>query len=318
MQYSDALELRTELEEWWRSDGGQHFSRGWSEARGKETLGGRAMTPLVGDIEIGKLATAAPFFVTNEMVDLLEASSKTFPATEFRREDLPVDSGFVLLARPLSFIDVHGKEYSFSAFSWGLAADPHNIDVWGVHLALYIHAAHDPERERLYRDGRTFTKFATLGLLHETPWSFGRDFNDPNQWTVRMDGVTPPPEALTSGLETMRAIHAFFILCWQKIAAPRETLADRAVRRRTQRFMPDRPVPLIRVVTLRRYREPREGDEPVGSSRTYSHQWIVNGFWRNHWYPSENRHKPLWIAPHVKGPKDKPLQVKDSVFVWRR
>jgi hypothetical protein len=236
--YSYALELRTELEEWWRSPGGQDFSRGWTRHRRPNVIG--AMPP-IGDIEQSKLGIAAPFFVTEEMVDLLEHSGKSFPPTEFRREDLPLDHGFVLLARPIPFLDIRKKEYNFSAFSWGLTGptiDPN--DSWGIHLSLYIHEAHDPERADLHDGSPKNYKFPTLALIHETPWRFGNDFLDRNSWQARdprLDDV--PDDVLEGSMATLRAIHAFFILSWQKIATPQNAQADRPVRRRAQRLWPE-------------------------------------------------------------------------------
>jgi hypothetical protein len=37
--------------------------------------------------------------------------------------------------------------------------------------------------------------------------------------------------------------------------------------------------------------------------REFSHRWLVSGHFRNQWYSSEQTHKVIWIAPHVKGPK---------------
>ncbi len=50
-----------------------------------------------------------------------------------------------------------------------------------------------------------------------------------------------------------------------------------------------------------------------GEGRDYSHRWIVGGHWRNQWYPSREVHRPVWIAPYVKGPDDKPLVLKERV-----
>lgn len=44
-----------------------------------------------------------------------------------------------------------------------------------------------------------------------------------------------------------------------------------------------------------------------GSGRAYRHRWIVHGHWRNHWYPSRQTHRPIWIDQHVKGPDGAPI-----------
>lgn len=37
------------------------------------------------------------------------------------------------------------------------------------------------------------------------------------------------------------------------------------------------------------------------------HRWMVSGHLRAQWYPSEQAHHVIWIAPHLKGPDDAPL-----------
>lgn len=54
------------------------------------------------------------------------------------------------------------------------------------------------------------------------------------------------------------------------------------------------------------------------SNRTYTHRWWVDGHWRQQACgPGWQQHKPRWIAPHIRGPEDKPLAA-ERVNVWRR
>src|SRR4030095_5715783 len=96
-----ALELRTELEEFWRSPVGQRFGQGWSNVRVRTDM------PPIQAIELWKLPIANPFFVTEEMTDLLIHAAATFPETEFRPMDLPLEAGFVYFAKPIPTIDIH-------------------------------------------------------------------------------------------------------------------------------------------------------------------------------------------------------------------
>jgi hypothetical protein len=72
--------------------------------------------------------------------------------------------------------------------------------------------------------------------------------------------------------------------------------------------------PDISVVTLRRpHREP---EKPVGGEKgdgvEWSCQWIVSGHWKNAWCPSIQTHRPVYIDPHMKGPSDKPIRLKEG------
>lgn len=71
----------------------------------------------------------------------------------------------------------------------------------------------------------------------------------------------------------------------------------------------------ISVITLRHpKREYDDEVEPVD----WQHRWIVNGHWRQQWYPSLGVNLPKWIHAYVKGPEDKPLVVKEKVYVVAR
>ncbi|WP_342314652.1 hypothetical protein LIX17_25740 (plasmid) [Mycobacterium avium subsp. hominissuis] len=54
-----------------------------------------------------------------------------------------------------------------------------------------------------------------------------------------------------------------------------------------------------------------------GSSRSYSHRWVVRGHWRRQWYPSLNRHVPIWITDYIAGPADLPIEHRDKVLIAR-
>lgn len=316
-----ALELRNELAEWWATPAGKQFGSGWTKSR----VTGNPLPP-IEQIEPWKLAIASPFFVTEEMVELLHAAGKTFPPTEFRREDLPLDSGFVLLAKPLQFNDIHGKEYNWRVFAWSLVghgASPE--DVSGIHFSTYAHRD-DPDPEWAQLDAEAAERgipyrFGTLSLLHESIWTFDHDYTGLANWkggTIANQDEPVTQESVAGSIEALQQMHAFFLLSWQRIADPQPTQASRPVRKRTARLFPERPVPDVRVVTLRRYREDDPEHVADETGRHYSHRWIVNGFWRRQWYPSESRHKPKWIAPYVKGPKDAPLITKETTYLWRR
>lgn len=70
---------------------------------------------------------------------------------------------------------------------------------------------------------------------------------------------------------------------------------------------------LVNVVRLRRYEHASAKGGDGGSDVEWSHQWWVSGHYRAQWYPSLNAHKVIWIAPHLKGPGDKPLREKTYV-----
>lgn len=101
----------------------------------------------------------------------------------------------------------------------------------------------------------------------------------------------------------------------QRIAVPTPVRIDRAARRRILRCSYDGPLE-VNLIELRR--PTRAESSGLGSTVAWQSRWIVGGFWRQQWYPSRGEHRPVWIAPYVKGPMHLPLVVRESVHVWRR
>ena len=78
--------------------------------------------------------------------------------------------------------------------------------------------------------------------------------------------------------------------------------APRAFRKRAERA---HVRPEVRVIRL-----PRRVRGSAGEPRSVDWQsrWIVSGHWRQQpWGPERKRIRPVWIAPYLKGPEDKPL-----------
>lgn len=71
-----------------------------------------------------------------------------------------------------------------------------------------------------------------------------------------------------------------------------------------------------RVISIRRH---DSGAARKGTSnREYIHRWVVKGHWRNQWYPSRKMHRPVWVAPYMKGPDDAPLLAGEKVYTLRK
>ena len=87
-----------------------------------------------------------------------------------------------------------------------------------------------------------------------------------------------------------------------------EEVLPRHIRRRAEREK--KRLPKVHTIYLRRIRAKHEHEKEMGEhvKREYNWQWLVGGHWRNQWYRSEGRHKPVYIAPYYKGPEDKPLK----------
>ena len=57
------------------------------------------------------------------------------------------------------------------------------------------------------------------------------------------------------------------------------------------------------------------GKQGVGCGKVFHVRWVVRGHWRQQAVgPNHSEHKPVFIAPHVRGPQGAPL--KTTVYQW--
>lgn len=110
-----------------------------------------------------------------------------------------------------------------------------------------------------------------------------------------------------------RTAIASWLLMGQSLAWTGQDRGDRAERRRMARV--GLPLSPVNVVKLRKIE--RRRDE-TGELVDWTHRWLVSGHWRQQWYPGSQEHRPIWISPHIKGPEDKPLIIKEKVTAWVR
>jgi hypothetical protein len=122
--------------------------------------------------------------------------------------------------------------------------------------------------------------------------------------------------------EDRRWLAALWLLAAQPLSDSRVERAPRGAARRSARA---KVASDVRLVDLRRRAGERhdehEPSEP-GSRRSYSYRFIVGGesggFWRQQACgPGWSQHRPVWIEPFVKGPKNKPLKLREIVKIVR-
>lgn len=110
---------------------------------------------------------------------------------------------------------------------------------------------------------------------------------------------------------------AFVTLAQMRLASVTHRRLPRAMRRRNKDIkLPDG----VRIVELRRHQPPRErADEP--DAVEYSHRWISSMHWGQRWCKQEDGSLELeWrlIPASVKGPADKPLLIRKTIYVADR
>jgi hypothetical protein len=120
-------------------------------------------------------------------------------------------------------------------------------------------------------------------------------------------GATYPDDFEGGQLHVLTATLLMFAFLNSPYIPKRQERASRAARRELARMgaasLDDEHVTFV---VLRRPVPRRESDEeerPVD----WKHQWLVSGHLRAQWYPSEQAHRLIWIAPYLKGPPDAPM-----------
>lgn len=253
--------------------------------------------------EAEALAEAELFFVTAPMAELASEAAKSLPSFKVAEFDLPSPTGFLIFEKPIAKdTNYDGNDVYISGASWrtiDLGADGPLL--W---FSFYV------DVHRVWDDA------AASG--QESPEQAAFQKANSPRFTYSTDGATilhGPQDQRQQGVLNLwgKTIATAWLLMQQTLAEVSEPTYTRADRRRLARrgATPD----AVRVIELRRPR----GSGPSGESdREYHHQWIVRGHWRQHWYPKREVHRPVWIAPHIKGPDGAPMLGGEKVHTWKR
>jgi hypothetical protein len=124
--------------------------------------------------------------------------------------------------------------------------------------------------------------------------------------------------SLSSTYSDQDAAVRFVVTSWLFLAQEViTTVVSRPPRfwRRAQRFWrkqkgDDRS---IRIVVLRRTQHAGHQDNESRDVE-WACQWLVRGYWRRRWSPSQLRYQPVWVRAHIKGPADKPLKTNRTTL----
>ncbi|KAB8186944.1 hypothetical protein FH608_046500 [Nonomuraea phyllanthi] len=292
----------------------------------------RDLGDAVAKEEADRLRRAELFFASGDMSALAIAASEGLPAFNLLPEDLPSACGFLFLEEPVNIgeLSEDGRQQApIVAVSWGpmhvsgeLVTDPSMMPHGALWVSWYL-----GREEALANAG-----------LHVTPGKNGADLDRwiatfrhaPRLMCIEVSVVPFSPEAITADIGSdgdrpvrlddsegagrwMRILKSAWLLMQQPVATVSDAEYKRHDRRRLERqkIEPSR----VRVIMLRRAKTTSEHGD---SDREFHHQWIVRGHWRQQWYPSRGVHRPVWIAPHIKGPEGAPMLGGEKVHAWVR
>lgn len=310
-RYSIALDAHLDLLEWLRGPHGGTWGAWYPKSQ--------AYPESVTDFAVkvaAEMDVAETVFVTREMCDLIEHASHTMPSLPLQSEQLFWRTAFVYFERPIQgdhkvspedaeplrtrAIWWQGAARIQQAPSRQVPAEEDLADRPGIVHMTFVDTV---------EAGLKFAQVRThLFPFDRSGWSFG------THWEATSDMAAVSPHLIGDGLaDERKLLLALNLLSSQYVAVVSGQPAQRSTRRRMK------PSPIrpnygdVQVVTLRRAydRGPKQEGE---SDFEYSHRFLVRGFWRHQWYPSRQEHELIWIDPFVKGPKHKPLIIKDRIW----
>jgi len=253
--------------------------------------------------ETTKIVMADLFHVSESMTQLAIASAATLPPFASDALDYPSAIGFMFFdgGIPVSWGKMPCRVH---AASWQLLGT-------GAMVAFFL------DMQSVLSEMNSTDAARQLRELGASP--NGLWYNDVVRLYAGFNAGVSDHEAgqlrQESGLSSaaLPVLRAAMLLMQQPLAALSVVEPDRAATKRLRRAGQE-PKP-VRVIELRR---PKRAEGTGDGSREYHHSWIVRGHWRQHWYPVRQVHRPLWIAPHIKGPEDAPLIGGEKVYALKR
>lgn len=248
------------------------------------------------------LSDSTLWWIDLEMTNLIDTAAKSFPRHTLQQEDLSNDLfGVCFFERPLLGTNVENPErpVCIHAMSWS----PGYLEVAGRKPCLWIMSWFRQE------DGTWLANAGHKWFPQGTAsWALG----------YSQDEMFVPQEDLVmqSNVEDCSRLMTIFMLASQKgISKPVLQKMDRPALRRTQRENCN--ISPIKIINLRKP-ENHHSSDTDGQEMKWSHRWIVDGHWRQQPYgQGRSQTRPVWIAPYIKGPEDKPLVMKESVKIMR-
>lgn len=274
-----------------------------------------------------ELSDGETYWVSPDMTKLIDVAvhDEGFDMEQrLRPEDVPSPSGMVFFEHPMN-----DRIDTIDAISWF----PSAATAGGIQLHLWMKpdrwrnraervAAERDEPHRMESELQDLLEmwFPKAGyiLMDTHDWEFGEPASNLSVVPEEDGGIGLNEGAREILTETRRWIYGAMLMMQQKIALHHaERLPRHVIKRGIRAGLPD--VSEIRCITLR-----REKIDPDGryfgesGSINYSHRFMVSGHWKPQWYPSLGEHRVIYIAPYIKGPEDKPLIIKDTVYALRR
>jgi hypothetical protein len=326
----DLPEIRAELATWLADagpTGGQAvWARGFDPQTAEQERAAAAR-------QATTLRAAELFYVSADMTRMAVSAGQALPSYRLHPEELPAPHGLLVWEEPAtdSYDGPESTGCPIIAVSWAQRGNLVEVRSWARREEWLAFMAEGDPRAGL----RDLTPAEVRALRLENPQPivcmassrlpFGKVPGWLSQAPADTSGMTLAEVedfARSAGRQEQaeRALVVTWLLMGQTLATEDEVHPPKASVKHLRRLDPNlltstRYVRLRHAKTLPEQRA--EGDGAGG--KAYRHRWVVRGHWRNHWYPSRQAHRPIYVHPHIKGPDGAPLLDPDRlVNVLRR
>jgi hypothetical protein len=306
---TDLPRLRDETLQWVARHGAQLYANFIVD--GRQEIKPDLPTPEAGlamaRAEAWRIANAELFHVTEHMTELVKTAADSLPEFTLVPEDLPAPCGFILFDEPVYIVDYDEGAAPVVAIVWG----PWQNSPWpdgGVWATTYT------DSNALIANRKASGGITEQEAIHLRANNPPLLLDNEGQIPFSADPILEDPRGEVEERQgrVLRILRSTWLLMGQSVATVENAEFDRAARKRYRRE--GKEPPTVRVISLRK---PATGGAGEPGNREYHHRWIVRGHWRKQWYASVNDHRPVWIAPYVKGPEGAPLIGGERVYSLR-
>jgi hypothetical protein len=156
-------------------------------------------------------------------------------------------------------------------------------------------------------------RLSPLSMVHHQPMVWGSEWDTVDGW----EGEAGNSCVAQATVDLCRFIFSTFVMMEQRIAVTTRQEPDRAARKRRRKWNQDALDNLVETVVVhlrRRESSHHESDEEREKKDVeWTHRWMVDGHWRRIHQGTDNE-RAIWISPHIKGPEELPLVIKDRVY----
>ncbi|OEJ21027.1 hypothetical protein [Streptomyces subrutilus] len=315
----DLPTIRAELATWLADPGPLGGPAVWSQHLDSATAAQERQAAADWSVS---LRAAQLTYANGDMTGLAASAGLALPAYRLHPEDLPAPHGLIMWENPVISPEAGGDVMSSIAVSWAVHGGGVHIRVWTKREEWFQWMARpEPGMGAMSQDEIRVMRARYPQALVSTCSSylpFGKvpgwllsDYQDTTDMSIAE--LENRARFVVQSEMAERALVTSWLLMGQVLVREEEVQAPKGAAKHIRRLDPNL-LTSVRYVTLRHRSIHAERTGQVdGAGVTYRHRWIVSGHWRNHWYPSQQRTRPIWIANHMKGPEGAPILDPDKL-----